>query len=156
MPLHKDLREFVELLNSNAVDYLVVGAFAVAHHGFPRYTADLDLLIRPSAENVQRVLHVLAQFGFGSIGIQAADLDCEGKVVQLGVKPNRIDLITSLSGVSFDEAWNSREQGDLDGVAARFIGRSALLRNKESTGRAKDLGDAEELRKRFPMSPKKD
>jgi hypothetical protein len=149
MPLNKDLREFVELLNSNGVEYLVVGAFAVAFHGYPRYTADLDLLIRPTAENAARTIKTLHEFGFASLGIRLHDLDSQGKVVQLGVKPNRIDLITSLSGVTFEEAWRARVSGDIEGVATEFIGAVELLRNKESTGRAKDLGDAEELRKRL-------
>jgi hypothetical protein len=149
MPLSKDLKEFVGLLNSNKVDYLVVGAFAVAFYGFPRYTADLDLLIRPTAENAQRTLDALAQFGFGSLGVQVADLEKSGVVLQLGVQPNRIDLLTGISGVSFEEAWATCSEGAIDGIPTRFIGRDALLRNKESTGRAKDLGDAEELRRRF-------
>jgi hypothetical protein len=126
----------------------VVGAFAVAFHGFPRYTGDLDLLVRPTAENAGRLMRALAQFGFGGVGIEAADLQSYGKVIQLGVSPNRIDLLTAITGVAFDEAWETCRKGDLDGVEARFIGREALLRNKESTGRAKDRGDAEELRKR--------
>ena len=148
MPLNKDWREFLELLNSNGVEYLVVGAFAVAFHGFPRYTADLDLLVRPTEDNAQRALLALSEFGFGKLGIRAADLCSPGMVVQLGVKPNRIDLLTAISGVSFEEAWATRSEAELDGVATRFIGRAALLRNKQQTGRAKDLGDAEELRKR--------
>jgi glycine cleavage system aminomethyltransferase T len=148
MPLNKDWREFLELLNSNEVEYLVIGAFAVAFHGFPRYTADLDLLIRPTEENANRVLRALSEFGFGKMGIQAADLRSPGMVVQLGVKPNRIDLLTTISAVSFEEAWATRNEAELEGVATHFIGRAALLRNKERTGRAKDLGDAEELRKR--------
>ena len=148
MPLSKDLREFVESLNSNEVEYVVVGAFAVAHHGFPRYTADLDILVRPSEENVQRVLAALSQFGFGGLGIRAEDLLAPETVIQLGVKPNRIDILTSISGVSFEAVWESRTQGTLDGVTAQFIGRDALIHNKKSTGRAKDLGDAEELGKR--------
>ena len=148
MPLNKDLREFVELLNSNEVDYLVVGAFAVAYHGFPRYTADLDILLRPTPENAERVIRTLRSFGFGNVGVTAEDLQAQGKVIQLGVKPNRIDLLTSISGVTFDEAWHSREEGELEGIPSRFIGRTALLTNKEATGRAKDKGDAEELRKR--------
>jgi hypothetical protein len=148
MPLSKDLREFVELLNSNGVEYLVVGAFAVFYHGFARYTGDIDFLVRPSGENSRRVLAALAQFGFGSVGVQAEDFQSPGKVVQLGVSPNRIDIITSISGVTFDEAWDSRTPGNLDGIATQFIGREALIRNKESTGRAKDRGDVEELRKR--------
>jgi hypothetical protein len=152
MPLSKDLREFVALLNANNVEYLVVGAFAVAFHGVPRYTADLDLLIRPSRENAERVLHTLSQFGFGNLGIDIRDLATGDRVIQLGVEPNRIDLLTSISGVSFDEAWSTREEADLDGAKTYFIGRSALIRNKEQTGRARDLGDAEELRRRSPKS----
>jgi len=148
MPLNKDWREFLELLNSNEVEYLVVGAFAVAFHGFPRYTADLDLLVRPTDENANRVLRALSEFGFGQMGIQAADLRTPGTVVQLGVTPNRIDLLTAISRVSFEEAWAGRCEVELDGIATHFIGRAALLRNKERTGRARDLGDAEELRKR--------
>lgn len=148
MPLNKDWREFLALLNSNRVEYLVVGAFAVAFHGFPRYTADLDLFVRPTRENAARLLRALSEFGFGDLGIQAIDLQSAGKVVQLGVKPNRIDLLTAISGVSFEEAWASRDEAELEGIATQFIGRATLVRNKESTGRAKDLGDADELRKR--------
>jgi hypothetical protein len=152
MPLSKDLREFVELLNANAVDYLVVGAFAVAYYGVPRYTADLDLLLRPSAENAERVLQVMSKFGFGNLHIENSDLQQPDRVIQLGVSPNRIDLLTSISGVGFEEAWASRQQGDLDGISVNFIGRSALIRNKEQTGRARDLGDVEELRRRSTSS----
>ena len=126
----------------------MVGAFAVAFHGFPRYTADLDLLVRPTEENVKLVLRRLAAFGFGKLDIQLTDLCSPGMVVQLGAKPNRIDLLTAISGVSFEEAWATHSEAVLEGTAAHFIGREALLRNKEQTGRAKDLGDAEELRKR--------
>jgi hypothetical protein len=148
MPLNKDLREFLELLNSNGVEYLVVGAFAVAFHGYPRYTADLDLLLRPTADNADRVLRALSQFGFGDLDLHAGDFQEPGKVIQLGVIPNRIDLLTAISGVSFDDAWATRRKGQLEGIATQFIGREALLRNKECTGRAKDIGDAEELRQR--------
>jgi len=150
MPLSKDLREFLALLNSNEVEYLVVGAFAVAYHGFPRFTADLDLLVRPSEANARRILAALDEFGFGSLRIEIVDLVSPGKVVQLGVKPNRIDILTSISGIEYDGAWNTRVQGNLEGIATQFIGRDSLIRNKESTGRAKDAGDAEELRKRIP------
>jgi hypothetical protein len=150
MPLHKDLREFVELLNSNRVEYLVVGAFAVAWYGYPRFTADLDILVRPEAANAERMLVALREFGFGALAIKAEDLTTVGQVIQLGVKPNRVDILTSVSGVTFEEAWQDRAEGLLDGIPATFIGRTALILNKESTGRAKDLGDAEELRKREP------
>lgn len=152
MPLSKDLREFVELLNANKVDYLVVGAFAVAFYGVPRYTADLDLLVRPTVENGGRVLRALSEFGFGNLGLGISDFSSTDQIIQLGVNPNRIDLLTSISGLTFDEAWSSREEGALDGVAVVFIGKSALIRNKEKTGRARDIGDAEELKKRFPKT----
>jgi hypothetical protein len=111
-------------------------------------TADLDPLISIRSENVQRILAALTQFGFGGLDIPAGDLASPGKIVQLGVKPNRIDIVTSISGIAFAEAWNTRVSGNLAGIATQFIGLEALIRNKESTGRAKDLGDAEELRKR--------
>lgn len=147
MPLTKDSREFVECLNSNKVDFLIVGALAVSWHGFPRYSADIDFLLRPSAENAQRVVAALKQFGFGSLGLTVADLVQEDRVIQLGVEPNRIDLMTSISGVSFEEAWRSRVQGTLDGMEVNFIGRDALIRNKIASARGKDLIDVEELRK---------
>lgn len=150
MPLSKDLREFVECLNSNEVEYLIVGALAVSWHGFPRYSADIDFLIRPCRANAERVLRAISQFGFGGLGLSAADLAAEGKVIQLGREPNRIDLMTSVTGVTFDEAWDDRSSGHLDGIPVNFIGRACLLRNKEATGRAKDRIDAEELRKQKP------
>lgn len=153
MPLPKDLREFVELLNSNAVEYVIVGAFAVSFHGFPRYTADLDVLIRPTELNAQKVILVLSKFGFGGLDVRAADLQKPEMVIQLGVSPNRIDLLTSISGVTFEEVWATRVESELDGIEAKFIGLTSLIRNKESTGRARDLGDAEELRKQLPAKP---
>jgi len=129
-----------------------------SNHGFARYTGDIDFLVRAGEENSRRVVAALAEFGFGSVGIKAEDFQSAGTVVQLGVPPNRIDIITSISGVSFEEAWDGRATGIratgiLDGVATQFIGREALIRNKESTGRAKDLGDVSELRRR--ASPKR-
>ena len=150
MPLNSDLREFIECLNSNEVEYLVVGALAVAWHGFPRYSADVDFLIRPSDDNAARVLRALSQFGFGNLDISTGDLTSPGKVIQLGYEPNRIDLMTSVTGLSFNEAWDDRAPGDLDGLPVNFIGRSSLLRNKDATGRPKDRIDAEELRKQKP------
>ena len=148
MHLSRDLREFIELLNSNGVEYLLVGAYAVAWHGYPRFTADIDFLIRPSQANATALIGTLKEFGFDSLGFAAEDFVQSDQIVQLGVKPNRIDLITSMSGVEFDEAWAGRVQGEIDGLAVPVVGLEELIRNKESTGRLKDLGDAEELRKR--------
>lgn len=152
MPLNKDLRAFVELLNSNGVEYVIVGAFALAWHGYPRYTGDLDVLVRPGVTNGERLMRVLREFGFGEIGISADDFAVEGSVIQLGFPPNRIDLLTGISGVAFDEVWEHRETGTVDGLAVPLIGRRELIRNKQSTGRARDLGDVEELSKRPPKT----
>jgi len=148
MPLTSDLREFIASLNSNAVEYLIVGAFAVSFHGYPRYTGDLDIFIRPTPENADRVLRAISEFGFGSLKVAKEDLQNPDLVVQLGRSPVRIDLLTSISGVAFDEAWAGRCDATIDGLRTQYIGRDELIRNKEATGRARDLGDAEELRKR--------
>ncbi len=148
MQLTKDLREFIELLNSNSVEYLIVGAFAVAWHGYPRFTADIDFFIRSTEANADTLVAVLRDFGFSTLQIQRDDLNRPNRVVQLGAKPNRIDLITSIEGVDFDQAWANRVQGTLDGLPVPFISLDDLILNKQSTGRAKDKGDAEELRKR--------
>jgi hypothetical protein len=116
MPLSRGLREFIECLNSKEVEYLVVGALAVSWHGFPRYSADIDFLIRPSHPNAERVLRAIVQFGFRSLDISIADLTVPGKVIQLGFEPNRIDLMTSVTGVTFDAAGDDRSPGILDGL----------------------------------------
>ncbi len=141
MPLAKDLREFIQLLNSHGVEFLVVGAYALAFHGHPRYTGDIDLLVRSSAGNAARIEHVLADFGFGSLGLSAADFLVPDRIVQLGLPPNRIDLLTSIGGVGFDEAWNGCIPAELDGLPVRFLGRDALIRSKRAAGRPKDLAD---------------
>ncbi len=150
MPLSKDLREFVECLNSNKVEYLIVGALAVSWHGFSRYSADIDFFLRSTQSNAEHVLQAIRQFGFGSLDISVDDFVTPGRVIQLGHEPNRIDLLTSISGVDFEDAWSTRVAGQIDGLAVNFIGRDALLRNKASTGRAKDRIDLEELMKKKP------
>src|SRR5215469_13272148 len=102
MQLSSDLREFIALLNSNDVDYLVVGGLAVAFHGAPRFTADLDFLVRPTRENALKVIRAIDEFGMGRVGVTADDLSLPDQIVQLGVKPNRIDLITSVAGLTFE------------------------------------------------------
>ena len=146
MKLHEDLREFIELLNSHGVDYVIVGGHAVAFHGYPRFTGDTDFFIRPTAENAEHLLRVLAAFGFGEIGLDVRTFTLPDKVVQLGRPPNRIDLLTAISGVTFDEAWDSRVAAALDGIPVCFLGRDALLRNKQASGRTKDKDDLERLR----------
>jgi hypothetical protein len=131
-------------LNSKQVEYLIVGGHAVAFHGYPRYTGDIDFFIRPSPENAQRIIAVLTDFGFRR-DLSAQDFETPGRIIQLGRPPNRIDLLTAISGVDFDEAWASRVQSKMDGLAVAFIGKDALLKNKHASGRTKDLADVEQL-----------
>jgi hypothetical protein len=145
MPLHPDWKEFLELLNSNGVDYLIVGAHALGHHGIPRYTRDIDLLVRPSLENGAKLVHALAQFGFGSLKLRAEDFLEPGNIIQLGVEPYRIDLLTSITGVPFEDAWKDKEPGTLDGVSTTFLSRGMFKKNKLATGRLKDLADVDAL-----------
>lgn len=146
MPLPKDWRAFIESLNSSGVEYLIVGAVALAYHGFPRYTGDLDIFVRNTPENAQRLEAALARFGFGSVGLKAADFVNSYQVIQLGVAPNRVDLLTSLTGVTFEDAWAGRVEGDLGGIRANFIGRQTLIENKQATGRPQDHADLDALR----------
>jgi hypothetical protein len=145
--LQKDLREFIELLNSRSVDYVVVGGHAVAFHGYVRYTGDIDFLVRPTAENAALLVSVLKTFGFTDAEKLEAALGEPHKIVQLGRPPNRIDLLTSVSGVDFDRFWKRAVAGDLDGIPVRFPDLQCLLDNKRASGRMKDLADVAELEK---------
>jgi hypothetical protein len=145
MSLQKDLREFIELLNALDVRFVIVGAFAVAYHGYFRYTSDIDLFIDSSLENAKRIFRAIGEFGFGDLKLTVEDFTQEDQVIQLGVAPNRIDVMTFLSGVSFDEVWASREQAELDGVSVSYISREMLKRNKKACGRNQDLADLEYL-----------
>jgi len=141
MHLPKEWREFVELLNSNGVEYLVVGAMALAHHGIPRFTGDIDILVRNSGDNARRVELALQAFGFGGLGLKADDFTESYQVIQLGQPPQRIDLLTSITGVSFEDAWNGKVVAELDGVRVNIISRQHLVLNKKATQRPQDLAD---------------
>ena len=145
MPLHPDWREFLELLNSHAVDYLVVGAHARGFYGIPRYTRDLDIFVRSSQANASKLVLALRDFGFASLASTAQDFLVPGRIVQLGVDPYRIDLLTSISGVEFDDAWSDRVAGRLDGVAVAFLSLRAFRKNKLAAGRPRDLADLADL-----------
>ncbi len=143
--LNRDFREFIALLNSNKVKYLVIGGYAIAFHGHPRYTKDLDIWLELSAENAARVLQALEDFGFGDIDLEKADLLQSGMVVQLGQPPNRIDLINSPDGVDFDECFHSRNEIVIDGLKLFLIDLESLKKNKKASGRLQDLADLEKL-----------
>lgn len=143
--LQSDLSEFVGLLNSRKVEYLVVGGHAVAFHGYPRLTGDIDFFVRATRENGERILRVFGDFGFGDLGLDLSDFATPGRVIQLGRPPNRIDLLTSISGVDFDEAWSTRAAGKLGDHSVFFVGHDTLIRNKTASDRDKDRLDLKKL-----------
>ncbi len=145
MMISKDFKEFIELLNANDVRYMVVGGYAVAVHGYPRYTKDLDIWIERSEQNAANLLKALIQFGFGSLDVSADDFLETGQVIQLGYPPNRIDLVTDLDGLSFEPCYASKITVTMDKIDINFIDLENLKINKAATGRSQDLADIEHL-----------
>jgi len=143
--LTSDFKEFAALLNSNGVEYLVVGGYALAAYGHPRYTGDLDFWIGTDEANAMRVLSALDQFGFGSLGLAREDFTAPNKVVQLGYPPVRIDLLTSIDGVEFAPSYGRRVTMTVDGIELHFISLDDFKTNKKATGRHKDLADLEAI-----------
>jgi len=148
--LSSDLREFIHLLNTKSVKYVIVGAWALAFHGRPRYTGDIDVFVAREPDNADRLMEVIQAFGFGQAGIERDDFLRVDHVVQLGRAPNRIDILTGISGVAFDEAWASREQGTISDVAVLVISRGLLIKNKRAANRDKDQADIKLLEKTRP------
>ena len=146
-PLGKDVRELLVLLEKHGVKYMVVGGFAVAAHGFPRYTKDLDVWLECSTENARRIITALDEFGFGSLDLATADFEMPDLVIQLGYEPNRVDLLTGLTGVRFEEAYPKRVVAEIGGLSVPIIDRGSLAVNKRAFGRPLDIADAEELEK---------
>jgi hypothetical protein len=143
--LSEDFKEFLRLLNDNRVEYLVVGGYAVGFYGYPRYTGDLDIWVRATRENGTRLKKTLDQFGFGSLKLSAEDVAKEYAVIQLGYPPLRIDVVTTLDGVTFDECFRKRNDQTTDGIRVSLIALDDLKRNERSTGRSRDLDDLENL-----------
>jgi hypothetical protein len=141
MGLSKDRREFLELLNSRGVDYIIVGAHSLALHGRPRYTGHLDILVWSTPENARVLVDILNEFGFAQSGFEEPDFLKPEQLIQLGRPPTRIDLLTSISGVSGEEAFASKVSADLDGIPVFVLAKDALIRNKRATGRPQDLAD---------------
>lgn len=145
MKLNRDFKEFIECLNKSEARYLVIGGYAVAHHGRPRYTKDLDIWLEPGHENGARVVAALAKFGFQSLGLTAADFVEPDTIIQLGYEPQRIDLLTSARGLDFEDSWNECCTIQVEGVPIRILGLAQLLINKRAVGRPQDLADVEAL-----------
>jgi hypothetical protein len=143
--LNQDFKEFLQLLNENEVEYLIVGGYAVAFHGYPRYTKDIDIWVKSDKENAQRIIQSLDQFGFGSLGLKTTDFLQPDQIIQLGNPPVRIDLITILEGVNFEECFNSKVVENIDDVDVNFIDLHNLKKNKQALGRPQDVADLEHL-----------
>ena len=150
---NRDFREFVELLNSNGVRFLIVGGHAVALHGYPRFTGDLDVWVATDPENAERVTKVLLEFGFGSLKFSAQDFTRPGYAIQLGRPPYRIDILTSIDAVAFSPAYRRRRTVRAGRLTIPFIALGDLLRNKRATGRPQDLADVEKLRPTHKLPP---
>lgn len=145
MNVSKDFEELFACLGAREVRFLVVGGYAFAFHARPRYTKDLDILIEPTPENAHRLLEALADFGFGSLGLKEDDFTQPGCIVQLGHPPNRIDLLTALKSVSFDDAWEHRAEGHFGAEQVFYLGLEELILNKRAVGRPQDRVDVEVL-----------
>ena len=143
--LNPDFREFIQSFNDNRVLYLVVGGYAVALHGHPRYTRDMEVWVALEPDNAASIVKALDQFGFGSLGLLASDFLVADQIIQLGYPPSRIDILTTLPGVDFASCYASRIEVEVDGVRVNFIDLDNLKKDKQASGRHQDLADLENL-----------
>lgn len=144
--LSQDFKEFVELLLKHKVEYLIVGGYAVSVHGHPRFTGDLDIWLNPTTENAAKIVTVVNEFGFASFKLTVADFTKEGNIIQLGYPPLRIDLLTAIDGVAFVDCYANKKEVAIDGLLVNFIGYQDLLKNKQQSGRPKDIDDINNLK----------
>jgi hypothetical protein len=145
--MHQDFKDLLSEFNAHAVEYLVVGAHALAAHGHVRATKDMDVWVRPTRANARRVVDALAAFGAPLHGASIDDFAGPDFVLQIGVQPIRIDVLTSITNVTFDEAWPSRLQATFDGAPVGVLSKQHLIQNKSATGRPQDLADVDFLTK---------
>lgn len=145
MDFYRDFEELLQCFNAHRVEYLIVGGYALAFHGAPRYTGDLDVWIKPDASNALRVLAALKDFGFGSLEMSEKDFTNPDRVVQLGVAPVRIDLMMSINGIAWEEAAAQRQPGKYGDIPTFFLSLSDFIKNKQAIGRSKDIADIEAL-----------
>lgn len=145
METQKDFKELLELFNKHKVEYVIVGAYALAFHGCPRYTGDLDLLVKSDPDNAKKIIDTIREFGFESLNLTIEDFSSPGKVVQLGVPPIRINLITSLTALTWEQVESHKAKGEYGSIPVYFIGKTELIINKKSLGRHQDLADIESI-----------
>jgi len=145
MEIRNDFKELLELFNKHKVEYLIVGGYALAFHGAPRFTGDIDLFVRPDPQNTKRILAALNDFGFGSLDLSQDDFSTAGNVVQLGVPPVRVDIITFVTGVTWEKADAGKVPSRYGDTPVFFISREDFIANKKAVGRCRDLADIEAL-----------
>ncbi len=148
MTLAKDFEDFVALLNKHGVEYMVVGGYALAFHGKPRHTGDLDIWINISAQNAEKLLIVIQEFGLASLGLEKTDFLNSGYITQIGYPPLRIDILNNIDGLEFKEAFKNKETIDVDGLLINYIGLHDFITNKKASGRSQDLTDIKEIEKK--------
>ena len=146
MNIQQDFEEFLKLLNGKRVEYLIVGGYAVAFHGFVRATKDMDILFHNTPQNIRRLMLALNGFGFPTDNLSDVAFSEHGKIIRMGVAPVMIELINAISGVSFKTAWKNRAKGKYGTTTVHYLSRPDLLRNKKASGRPRDLLDVEELK----------
>lgn len=145
MEIQSDFRELLELFNAHKVEYVIVGGYALAFHGAPRFTGDIDLFVNSDRENAKKILQALKQFGFESLELSEEDFACPDRVIQLGVPPVRIDIMTSLTGVSWPQVAANKVSSSYGKTQVYFIAKEDFISNKKALGRKKDLADIEGL-----------
>lgn len=146
MEAQDDFEELLKLFSKHKVKYCIIGAIAFAFHARPRYTKDIDILVEPSRDNAVNILHALKEFGFGSLNLSERDFTRKDQIIQLGHEPGRIDLITSITGLSFEKVWRGKEKGYYRQTKVYYIGRKELIRAKELAHRPQDIVDLDLLR----------
>ena len=147
MRVEKDYEDLLQLFNKHNVEYCIIGSFAVAFHATPRYTKDIDILVNPTTSNAENIVKALNDFGFPSLNLNIDDFNTEGKIIQLGFEPVRIDILTSISGLSFKQIWKNKVSGTYGYEQVYFIGKNDLIMSKLHANRAQDKADIEILKK---------
>jgi len=145
MNIHPDFEELLKLLEEHKVDYMIIGGYAVAYHGYPRFTKDIDVFFRVTPENIHHLREALFTFGFQEEDLPVEAFTTAGNVLTFGEVPSRVDLINTIDGITYEEASQNKIRGRYGEIDVNFIGLNDLLKNKEATPRAKDKGDVEEL-----------
>lgn len=150
IPLPRDFQDFLRLLNVNAIRYVVIGGYAVAYHGYVRYTGDLDVFVELSANNASRLVSALREFGFDLPQLKPSLFLRKGRIVRLGYEPMRLEILNEIDGVSFEQCYRHRRRSRVGNLRINFIALPQLLRNKRASGRQKDLADVEALTAKRP------